>query len=106
MKIDVEATETYLKVSDNGIGIFVKAYCPNIRPVLSRAQKGEIYPVGGHGIGLYYVNNICTRMGWTITATSRLGKGTIFTIFSIKKERDEHTILLVEDEQTNVEDYC
>lgn len=87
VKINVVATESYLKVSDNGIGISSKHIARIFDRFYRVPQKGDTYPVGGHGIGLYYVNNICTRMGWTITATSRLGKGTIFTILFNKKRK-------------------
>lgn len=80
VKIEVEMTPEFLKVSDNGIGISAK-HLPRIFDRFYRVPpKGDTYPVGGHGIGLYYVNNICTRMGWSISAQSRVGKGTSFTI--------------------------
>lgn len=80
VRIDVRMTPSYLKVTDNGIGISSK-HLPRIFDRFYRVpQKGDTYTVGGHGIGLYYVNNICSRMGWKISASSRPGKGTTFTI--------------------------
>ena len=80
VRIEVSMTPKYLKVSDNGIGISSK-HLPRVFDRFYRVpQKGDTYTVGGHGIGLYYVNNICSRMGWKISAASKLGKGTTFTI--------------------------
>ena len=80
--INIAANGNRLTVSDNGIGmspsdlkhIFEKFY---------RAHTGNLHDVKGYGLGLYYVHSIVEKHGWSITAQSELGKGTVFTIYGL-----------------------
>ena len=80
--IHIAAEGNRLTVSDNGIGmspsdlkhIFEKFY---------RAHTGNLHDVKGYGLGLYYVHSIVEKHGWSITAQSELGKGTVFTIYGL-----------------------
>ncbi|MCM1451485.1 MAG: HAMP domain-containing histidine kinase [Clostridium sp.] len=66
-------------VKDNGIGIPQKSM-PFIFDKFYRVPHGNRQDVRGYGIGLYYVRSILEKMGWGITAISKEGEGTAFTI--------------------------
>lgn len=77
--IRVRADSRSISVSDNGIGISLKAL-PLIFNKFYRVPTGKRQDVRGYGIGLYYVRSIVEKHGWSISAASSPGKGTIFTI--------------------------
>lgn len=68
-----------MEIADNGIGIPPKSL-PYIFDKFYRVPHGNRQDVRGYGIGLYYVKFILEKMGWTISATSRIGVGSTFTI--------------------------
>ena len=75
--IGIEAES--ISVADNGIGIPPKSL-PYIFDKFYRVPHGNRQDVRGHGIGLYYVKHILGKMGWSISAESREGHGSVFTI--------------------------
>lgn len=86
VKISIAADEKQLSVSDNGIGIPAK-YLPHIFDRFFRVPLGRnLYEVPGYGIGLFYVKEMCCRLGWSIAVDSTPGQGTTFTIRFAKDE--------------------
>ncbi len=79
VEITIACTRTGISVKDNGIGISSK-HLPHIFEKFYRVPHGDIQDVRGYGIGLYYVRQILRKFGWDISAASRPGKGTTFTI--------------------------
>lgn len=79
VEIIITIDDTGIEISDNGIGIPSKCL-PFIFDKFYRVPHGNRQDVRGHGIGLYYVKHILEKMGWTISARSREGKGSTFTI--------------------------
>lgn len=83
--ITIDCNAGRLIVSDNGNGISAKAL-PHIFEKFYREQSDDQLCVTGYGLGLYYVNQVVTKMGWRIDVTSTKGKGTTFTIHFTKSK--------------------
>jgi two-component system phosphate regulon sensor histidine kinase PhoR len=66
-------------VSDTGVGIPSRDL-PRIFERFYRVDKARSRQVGGTGLGLSIVKHIVERMDGHVSATSQLGKGTVFTI--------------------------
>lgn len=79
VNIAIKANADSITIEDNGIGIG-KENLPFIFDKFYRVTSGDRYEVGGYGLGLFYVKQIITLMGWDIEATSKPGQGTKFTI--------------------------
>ncbi|MDO4334463.1 MAG: HAMP domain-containing sensor histidine kinase [Bacteroidales bacterium] len=77
IRIGIEAES--ISVADNGIGIPPNSL-PYIFDKFYRVPHGNRQDVRGHGIGLYYAKHILEKMGWSISAESREGHGSVFTI--------------------------
>lgn len=77
--IIIKADAHSISISDNGVGID-KENLPFIFDKFYRVTSGDLYEVGGYGLGLFYVKQITELMGWNIDVASRPGKGTMFTI--------------------------
>lgn len=67
---------TFLKVTDQGLGIDMQRY----GHLLFKFQKSFHSGYDSKGIGLYLIKNQIEDQGGTISAASELGKGTIFTV--------------------------
>jgi signal transduction histidine kinase len=68
-----------IKVSDNGIGIN-KIDQKHVFDKFYRATTGNIHKFKGLGLGLYYVKKIAEAHGGDVAVSSRLGKGSTFTV--------------------------
>lgn len=75
--IRVRLTEKELSVMDTGVGI-PKDDLPHIFDRFFQADASRAR--GGFGLGLALVKRIVDLHGWSITAKSRIGDGTTFTI--------------------------
>lgn len=82
--VAIRADAASLSVTDNGIGIPEKSI-PLIFNKFYRVPHGDRTDVHGYGIGLYYVRTIVEKHGWSISAESRQGKGSVFTIKFLRR---------------------
>ncbi|HEX8227160.1 MAG TPA: ATP-binding protein [Candidatus Saccharimonadales bacterium] len=79
-----------LEIEDNGLG-FDEKYLDRIFAVFQRLHNRETYE--GTGIGLAVCRKIVERHGGSITATSKLGKGSTFIIsLPIKHKKGENLL--------------
>jgi two-component system phosphate regulon sensor histidine kinase PhoR len=82
-KVSVETREEKgqisILISDTGVGIPSKDL-PRIFERFYRVDKARSRQVGGTGLGLSIVKHIIERMNGHVSATSQLGKGSVFTI--------------------------
>ena len=83
--ITITADSNSITVSDKGRGIR-KDDLPYIFDKFYRVSSGDIYEVGGYGLGLFYVKQIVELHGWHIDVDSQPGKGTSFTIYFKKHD--------------------
>lgn len=77
--INIMADDTSIVIADNGIGI-AKKDLPYIFDKFYRVNSGDVYEVGGYGLGLFYVRQIIELLDWRIEVISKPGQGTKFTI--------------------------
>jgi two-component system, OmpR family, phosphate regulon sensor histidine kinase PhoR len=68
-----------VEISDNGIGLS-REYYSQIFDKYFRIPTGDIFNNEGFGLGLYFVRNTIRQMKGKIRVSSRVGKGTTFTI--------------------------
>lgn len=68
-----------VSVSDSGMGISEDAI-PHLFEKFYRARNVTVAEIPGSGIGLYIVKSIVEELGGTIEVSSRLNKGTSFTV--------------------------
>lgn len=83
--ITIDCNSDRLIITDNGYGISAKAL-PHIFEKFYREPSENQLCVPGYGLGLYYVTQVLTKMGWRINVTSTKGIGTTFTIFFSKNK--------------------
>jgi signal transduction histidine kinase len=81
---DFIATE----IQDTGIGITEK-HLPFIFDQFYRGSKGESQKIKGTGLGLSIAKKIVEAHGGSIQVSSEVCKGSIFTVFLFKAEKDE-----------------
>jgi len=79
LQLSEDSNYVQIVVSDNGIGI-PEEYLDQIFNKFFRVPKGNEHSVKGYGLGLNYVSKIITQHNGRISATSKEGKGTSFTI--------------------------
>ena len=68
-----------ITIRDNGMGI-PPQYIKNIFEKFFRVPQGNIQPVKGFGLGLYYVSSVVKKHSGNISVHSRLQSGTEFII--------------------------
>lgn len=68
-----------IAVADNGVGIS-REHLKHIFEKYYRIPQGDLQRARGYGLGLFYAKRVVERHGGTISARSRVGKGTEFTI--------------------------
>lgn len=65
-----------IEVEDTGIGMNPAT----LRRIFDRFYRGQTNDIEGTGLGLSISDNLVRLMGGSLTATSRLGEGSIFTV--------------------------
>jgi two-component system phosphate regulon sensor histidine kinase PhoR len=69
-----------LTVQDDGLGI-ASGYQAAVFDRFFRVPTGNLHPVKGFGLGLYYVRQVMERHGGRITVRSEPGRGSAFTLW-------------------------
>ncbi len=87
VEITIKADNNSLTVSANGIGI-EKRHLPNLFDKFYRITSGDLYDIGGYGLGLFYVKQIVELHGWRIEVESKVGVGSKFIIKGIGEVKE------------------
>ena len=74
-----DTTQVSILISDTGVGI-PSSDLPRIFERFYRVDKARSREVGGTGLGLSIVKHIVERMDGNVSASSELGKGSVFKI--------------------------
>jgi len=69
-----------LTVQDDGVGI-ASGYQAAVFDRFFRVPTGNLHPVKGFGLGLYYVRQVVERHGGHIAVRSEPGRGSTFTVW-------------------------
>ncbi len=75
-QIDVIITSTGFSVVDTGLGIAKD----DVEKIFAPFFRANCQTEKGFGLGLAIVDKICNELGWKISVSSELGKGTTFTV--------------------------
>jgi PAS domain S-box-containing protein len=79
LTIEANPRNAVIYIRDNGVGIEEKDL-PLLFEKFSRIPNELSDKVGGSGLGLYWVNRVIDMHGGKIKVTSKLGKGTTFSV--------------------------
>ena len=77
--LKAEGEEAVFRVRDNGIGI-APELLPRVFDLFTQADRSLNRSQGGMGIGLSLVRQLVDLHGGTVTASSRVGQGSEFTV--------------------------
>jgi signal transduction histidine kinase len=81
-----------LDVVDSGIGI-AKERLDAIFDAFEQAEGGTARRFGGTGLGLAISQGLCALMGFRLTVTSEMEKGSTFSVlFSGKEGEGQHPV--------------
>ncbi|MBL0136316.1 MAG: sensor histidine kinase [Chitinophagaceae bacterium] len=69
-----------ITISDNGMGI-PKEHWPQLFEKFYRVPKGNLHPVKGYGLGLFYVKKIIEMHGGRISLIASLARAAISFYF-------------------------
>ena len=75
----IDANRGEIVISDTGCGISAEQL-PLIFDPFYQANTSRSRKTGGTGLGLSIVKSIIERHGWSISVSSEVGRGTLFTI--------------------------
>jgi len=75
--VELKTSPTTISISDNGIGFDQSLIARAFEP-FNRLHTDKKY--SGNGIGLSICATVCDKHGWTLSATSEPGVGSVFTI--------------------------
>lgn len=116
-KVKNNLVKAQIKIEDSGIGI-AEDKIDDIFKSFSQAEGSITRTFGGTGLGLPISRNLAELMGGSLTATSKLGKGSTFTLelvlqkanalekttteFTVLEWQTKPLILLVEDNKVNL----
>ena len=79
ISLSQQESSVIVAVRDNGPGI-PKKHLPRLFERFYRVDKARSRQLGGTGLGLAIVKHIVQAHGGSITATSEVNKGAVFTI--------------------------
>lgn len=80
INIKDHGSDLQIVFQDNGIGI-PKEYENRVFDRFFRVPTDDLHNVKGHGLGLSYVYDVVQKHGGSISASSKEGSGTVFSIF-------------------------
>lgn len=80
IRAERDAAHWRLTVADDGLGI-PRHYQEAIFDRFFRVPTGNLHPVKGFGLGLYYARQVLERQGGMLTVRSEPGRGSAFTLF-------------------------
>lgn len=80
ISIETSGKGVFLRFRDHGIGIASDQF-QKIFDRMYRVPAGDLYRTPGTGIGLYYVKKVVESHKGTINVDSKLGEGSLFTLF-------------------------
>ncbi len=76
---EIDSNRGKIIVSDTGCGISAE-HLPQIFDPFYRVNTSRSHKTAGSGLGLSIVKSIIERHGWSISVSSEVGRGTLFTI--------------------------
>lgn len=83
-----ENNKVFIEIKDSGIGID-KEYLPRIFERFYRVDNARSRDLGGTGLGLAIVKHIMNIHGGEVEVTSKLGKGSVFTLVFPSAKKDK-----------------